>query len=237
MLAAIAASVLALGVGATDANSIVVRINGKATSLSLAGVAGGSQPGTAFAKCLVAGRILQISGPGSAAAATLLDGHSVAALVREFLETTTSSDPCTLGKAAYQPVRMVVNAPSTSPSTSSANPRKRGREVHVSFTSGTMTEEALRVASRPAPSEAARKSYREEPAPSQSGEQPANYRRGTVPVYDPLHPQPSTLPTVGATQTSGAVKIENSLPQRGVQPIDKQGPVQLITSTPPTIPR
>src|SRR5213593_4704450 len=89
MFAAIALSLVALGVGATDSNSIVVRIDGKETPITLAGVAGGSERGAAFAKCLVAGRVLHVKGPYSAATVTLLDDASVAAHVAEFLQTST----------------------------------------------------------------------------------------------------------------------------------------------------
>src|SRR5688572_19699604 len=103
MLAAIALSVIGLGVGANDSNSIVVRIDGKERRVTLAGVPAGSERGAAFAQCLVAGRVLRIKGPHSAATVTMLDDNSVGSHVEEFLQTSTTSDPCTIGKAAYQP--------------------------------------------------------------------------------------------------------------------------------------
>src|SRR5947209_5398749 len=121
MLAAIAASVIALGVGATDANKIIVRIDGKETPIVLAGVSGGSERGAAFTRCLVAGRVVRVSGPHGAAKVTMLDDSSVANHVAEFLQSSTTADPCTIGKAAYQ-------APAPA-----AKGKKAPREVHVSF--------------------------------------------------------------------------------------------------------
>ena len=91
-----------MGVGALDSNSIVVRIDGHESAFTLTGLDAGSQPATAFLKCLVAGRVLRVKGSSSAATAMLLDDTSVADHVKEFLQSRTSMDPCDLGKAAYQ---------------------------------------------------------------------------------------------------------------------------------------
>lgn len=91
-----------LGVGALDSNAIVVRIDGRESAFTLAGLQAGSQPATAFLKCLVAGRVLRVKGSSSAATAMLLDDTSVADHVNEFLQSKTSSDPCELGKATYK---------------------------------------------------------------------------------------------------------------------------------------
>ena len=91
-----------MGVGALDSNAIVVRIDGRESAFTLAGLQSGSQPATAFLKCLVAGRVIRVKGPSSAATAMLLDDTSVAAHVSEFLQSKTAMDPCELGKAAYK---------------------------------------------------------------------------------------------------------------------------------------
>src|SRR5690242_21903330 len=94
---------LGLGVGSIDSNSITVLIDGKPTKIVLAGVAAGDARGAEFTQCLVAGRVLRISGPHSAAHVTMLDNSSVSGHVEEFLQTKTGSDPCELGHAAYVP--------------------------------------------------------------------------------------------------------------------------------------
>ena len=93
---------VSLGVGALDSNTIVVRIDGKEQAVTLADAKAGSAPATAFLKCLVAGRVMRIKGPHSAATALLLDDTSVADHVNEFLQSKTAMDPCELGKAAYR---------------------------------------------------------------------------------------------------------------------------------------
>src|SRR5260370_18959020 len=93
---------VSLGVGALDSNTVVVRIDGKEQAVTLAGTKPGSAPATAFLKCLVAGRVMRIKGPHSAATALLLDDTSIADHVNEFLQSKTSMDPCELGKAAYR---------------------------------------------------------------------------------------------------------------------------------------
>lgn len=93
---------VAMGVGALDSNAIVVRSDGQESAITLTGLKPGSPPATAFLKCLVAGRVLRLKGPSSAATATLLDDTSVADHVNEFLQSKTSMDPCELGKATYK---------------------------------------------------------------------------------------------------------------------------------------
>lgn len=151
MFAAIALTV-ALGVGATDSNTIVVRIDGKETPVTLAGVNAGSERGAAFVKCLVAGRVVRIKGPRTAATATLLDDTSVGAHVNEFLQTGTATDPCAIGRAAYQGAPKTVPAPPVQRKSSSAAPAKKPvREVHVAFSSGNSSKDAYNVP-RPATS-------------------------------------------------------------------------------------
>ena len=93
---------IAMGVGALDSNAIVVRVEGKETSVTLAGVQPGSAPATAFLKCLVGGRVVRVKGARTAATVTMLDDTSVAEHVNEFLQSRTAMDPCALGKAAYR---------------------------------------------------------------------------------------------------------------------------------------
>jgi hypothetical protein len=93
---------VSLGVSALDSNTVVVRIDGKEQAVTLANTKPGSAPATAFLKCLVAGRVVRIKGPHSAATALLLDDTSIADHVNEFLQSKTSMDPCELGKAAYK---------------------------------------------------------------------------------------------------------------------------------------
>src|SRR5436190_10843400 len=103
LYAAAPAGEVALGLGATDSSLIVVRIDGKETNVRLAGAVAGNERGAEFLKCLVAGRVVRIRGSHSAATVMLLDDTNVAAHVAEFLQTSTASDPCTIGKGAYRP--------------------------------------------------------------------------------------------------------------------------------------
>jgi hypothetical protein len=102
LLAAAPPGQISLGVGALDSNAIVVRIDGKEQAVTLANTKPGSAHATAFLKCLVAGRVVRIKGPHSAATALLLDDTSIADHVNEFLQSRTAMDPCELGKAAYK---------------------------------------------------------------------------------------------------------------------------------------
>lgn len=227
MLAAIALSVIALGVGANDANSLVVRIDGKETRITLAGVDGGSERGAAFAKCLVAGRVLRIKGPHSAATVTLLDDSSVAAHVAEFLQTNTASDPCTIGKAAYQPAKP------SAPKTAAAQPapaKKPVREVHVSFSSGTQTKEDVRVREVPASTNEWGSSYRP-PAPAKPSDQPVIAPLPPAVTYQPPTIGTYTPPVVSATTVTPAPQAQPSLQPQGTQQIPQQGTTTVPTTT------
>ena len=175
---------LAMGVGANDSNSIIVRIDGKETRVILAGVAGGSERGATFAQCLVAGRVLRISGPHSAATATMLDDTAVAAHIAEFLQTQTTSDPCVLGKAAYQP-RAIHVAPAAAADLAPlpmVKKKKAVREVHVSFSGGEANKGALNLPpALPAPAQPYSPPAR--PAPQPAGPTYANPI--TVQTYTP----------------------------------------------------
>ena len=92
------AVLLGLGVGAKDANHIVVKVDGTDRVVDLKTNATGD-PAQKFLQCLVAGRVLKITKDH----VKLLDGNDVADHVREFMNSKTSADPCTLGKAVYTP--------------------------------------------------------------------------------------------------------------------------------------
>jgi hypothetical protein len=224
MLAAIALSVIALGVGANDSNSIVVRIDGKETRITLAGVAGGSERGAAFAQCLVAARVLRIKGPHSAATVTLLDDSSVAGHVVEFLQTNTTSDPCTIGKAAYQAKKPTVAAAHAPAPTA----KKPVREVHVAFSSGTQTKKDVRV---PPPTAASQwgVNYRRPAPASKPSDQPTISTPTTAGTYQPATAGTYTPPSVGATTVTPAPQAQPSLQQQGTQQLP-----QTTTTTVPT---
>jgi len=225
MLAAIALSVIALGVGATDSNSLVVRIDGKETRVTLAGVDGGSERGAAFAKCLVAGRVLRIKGPHSAATVTMLDDSSVASHVAEFLQTNTASDPCTIGKAAYQ---MTKKAPAAS---AKAPAKKPVREVHVSFSSGTQTKEGVRVPPPVVSNSEWGTNYRPAAPPSKPGDQPAITAPPTAGTYQPATAGTYTPPSVNATTVTPAPQAQPSLQQQGTQQLPQQTTTTIPTTT------
>lgn len=225
MLAAIALSVIALGVGANDSNSIVVRIDGKETRVILAGVAAGSERGAAFAQCLVAGRVLRIKGPHSAATVTLLDDSSVASHVAELLQTSTTSDPCALGKAAYQPK---PSAPKTAAAQPAKPAKKAVRQVHVSFSSGSQSKESVRVPPPVAKSEWS-SNYRPPAPPTKPSDQPVIATPPTAGTYQPPVAGTYTPPTVTTTTVTPAPPAQPSLQQQGTQQIP-----QTTTTTVPT---
>jgi|GEM_PF-2443888 len=92
------AVLLGLGVGAKDANHIVVKIDGTDRVIDLKADASGDAA-QKFLQCLVAGRVLKVSKDH----VKLLDGNDVADHLREFMSSKTSADPCALGKAVYTP--------------------------------------------------------------------------------------------------------------------------------------
>lgn len=94
-----AADVVALGIGATKANEVTVRIHGKATQVRLEGVPDASDAARQFLQCLIAGRVVHVD--VAKGRVTMLDGNSANDHVLEYLQTKTKIDPCQLGKAAY----------------------------------------------------------------------------------------------------------------------------------------
>ncbi|MEK6372387.1 MAG: hypothetical protein AABO58_06795 [Acidobacteriota bacterium] len=228
MFAAIALSVIALGVGANNSNSLIVRIDGKETRVTLAGVAAGSERGAAFANCLVAGRVLRIKGPHSAATATLLDDSSVAGHVAEFVQTNTTSDPCAIGKAAYQP-----KIPTTAPkAAATAQPAKKPvRQVHVSFATGTQPKEGVRVPPPPVTTGEWANTYRP-PAPRpKPSDQPVISQPPPAVTYQPPVAGTYTPPTVTATTVTPAPRAQPSLEQQGTQQLPQQGTTVVPTTT------
>jgi hypothetical protein len=90
------AVLLGLGVGAKDANHIVVKIDGTDRVVDLKANASGDAA-QKFLQCLVAGRVLKVSKDH----VKLLDDNDVTDHLREFMNSKTSADPCGLGKAVY----------------------------------------------------------------------------------------------------------------------------------------
>jgi hypothetical protein len=231
MLAAIALSVIALGVGAKDSNSIVVRIDGKETRVTLAGVPAGSERGAAFAQCLVAGRVLRIKGPHSAATVTMLDDSSVGGHVDEFLQTSTASDPCTIGKAAYQPKTSVPRTAAAAKS-APAPAKKKVREVHVSFSTGTQTKESVRVAAPPAASKSEwANTYRPAAPPAKPIDQPVISAPTPAGTSAPVTAGTYTPPTVTPVTVTPAPTAQPSLPQQGTQQLPQQTTTTVPTTT------
>jgi hypothetical protein len=220
---------LALGVGAADSNTIIVRIDGKETRVTLAGVNAGSERAAAFAQCLVAGRVLRVSGPHSAAKATLLDDTAVSAHIAEFLQTQTTSDPCALGKAAYQP-KTTYAAAAAAPLPAVTRKKKAVREVHVSFSSGgESSKNGLNMP--PAAANPLGASYRPPAPPSAPvpNNQPTYANPQPVQSYTP--PAAGTY-TPPATSTAPVTQVgtQQSLQQQGTQPMEQQ-PTETIPTT------
>ncbi len=205
---------IAMGVGATDSSSIIVRMDGKESPVTLAGVTSGSERGAAFLKRLVAGRVVRVNGPRSAATATLLDNTSVAGHVNDFLQTSTTSDPCTLGRAAYNvALPLVARRQSAAPAraTKAAKAAAPKREAHVSFAAGKSDPNNLSVkGSNPAVSAA----YTA-PAPTpKPANQPGAYNLPQATTYTPPQASPLTSLPQGAAQTlQGAAPPRATLPQ------------------------
>jgi hypothetical protein len=219
-----------MGVGAADSNTLIVRIDGKETRVTVAGVGAGSERGTAFAQCLVAGRVLRISGPHSAAKVTLLDDSAVSAHIAEFLQSQTSADPCTLGKAAYQPKMPRAGAPaSAAVAPLPAVTKKKPRVVHVSFAGGEMSKGSVQM---PAPSP-----YPVTPA--YTPQAPPAPTTSNQPTYaNPVTVQTYTPPTTGAyapqtVSTSSALPptTTQALPQQGTEPMQQTKTETIPTTT------
>ena len=221
---------LALGVGAVDSNSITVMLDGKPMRITLAGVAAGDARAAEFSQCLVAGRVLRISGPHSAAHVTLLDDTAVAAHIDEFLQTKTTSDPCMLGQAAYQP--KTLHATATAAKSVAPLPvvkKKAVREVHVSFSGGG--ESAKNGLNVPPPPPVAARPYtppaqavpQRVPEPAYQGQAPITVQTYTPPVAGAQTGITVTTATVGNAGTQ-------QLPQQGTEQLPQKPPETLPTS-------
>jgi hypothetical protein len=136
MAAAAPKGVIGLGVGAASSTEVIVKIDGKNTTVKLAGVNNGTYAAQAFLQCLVANRIVRVD--RAAGRVTMLDGSSVADHVAEFLQTKTTSDPCALGKAAYvpQPLSLATSVVVNPPGAGAEKAAPGKHEGHVSFGSG-----------------------------------------------------------------------------------------------------
>lgn len=183
LFAAAPRATVALGVGASSASEIIVKIDGKDTHVKLAGVpADGTYAGQAFLQCLVADRVVRVD--RGAGRVTMLDGTSVADHLAEFLQTRTQSDPCMLGKAAYVSVTpRVAAAPAAAPGEPVAlKPGLGGHEVHVSFASGE-----AKLPSTGAPSGAQQPQQPARPASKATPTGvPTNPHQGQIGIYQPL---------------------------------------------------
>jgi hypothetical protein len=114
------ADVVALGVGASKANEVIVRIAGQATNVRLEGVPDASDAARSFLQCLVAGRVVRVD--VAHGKVTLLDGNTANDHVLEYLQTKTQIDPCSLGKAAYVHGAATATTPvATTPAASPAD--------------------------------------------------------------------------------------------------------------------
>lgn len=91
-----------LGVNAPSPDSVVLKIDGRNQTFTVGGGAT-TKNAEAFLTCLVNDRVLKVVRKGGSAQLFMLDNSNVADLLREYLQSNTSTDPCTLGKAAYTP--------------------------------------------------------------------------------------------------------------------------------------
>jgi hypothetical protein len=209
--------IVALGVGANSPSEVVVKIDGRDVRLHLDGAKPSGNPAAeAFLRCLVAGRIVKVhKTSASAAKVTMLDGTAVADLVNEFLDTTTKIDPCTLGRAAYQPQYAHVTGDTSSPSTATGGkPAHATHEVHISYGSSS---------SKPAPPvlwpREADAPLRPQPLPRAKAEEvPTLASPQPMSTYQPGQARIGTPPTastttIGTSSTSTPPPTEPYTPQ------------------------
>jgi len=219
---------IALGVGASSSTEVVVKIDGKNTTVKLAGVNNGTYAGQAFLQCLVANRIVRVD--RAAGRVTMLDGSSVADHVAEFLQTKTTSDPCALGKAAYvsatPPLATSVTVAPPANANAAAAPSGK-REGHVSFATGTLTPDAVSVSPSSAKPQPGQRVAAPPPQPVSTGDQPMYRNAPTVGTYTPGGISTYTPAQAGTTnvQSTGTT----TLGQTGTV-----APPQTTTTTIPT---
>lgn len=195
---------IALGIGASSSSEVTVKINGKNTTVKLAGVNNGTYAGQAFLQCLVANRIVRVD--RAAGRVTMLDGSSVADHVAEFLQTKTTTDPCALGKAAYVSATPALATSVTVAPPANANAAGATGKGHVSFATGTLTPDAVAVSpsSHPQPGQ---RMVAPPPRPVPTGEQPM-YRTaptigtttpGSISTYTPTQAGTANVQSTGTT--------------------------------------
>ena len=220
-----------LGVGASSSTDVVVKINGKNTTVKLAGVNNGTYAGQAFLQCLVERRIVRVD--RAAGRVTMLDGTSVADHLAEFLQTRTQSDPCALGKAAYAPAApplasSVVVASPTEAGAAATKSGKPKREGHVSFgsTGAKMNPDAVKVS--PVTTPAGQPQVAGQPPPAKPAtDQPTVYRPPTVGTVQVPTGSTYTPPTSGTTTPPQGGTVQ-------VQPGQTYTPPQAGTTTIPS---
>jgi len=228
-----AASVVALGVGASSASEVVVKIDGKDTTVKLAGApAEGTYPAQAFLQCLVAERVMRVD--RASGRVMLLDGTSVADHLAEFLQTRTLSDPCMLGKAAYvHATPRTAAAPAAAPAATpiAVTPLKGAREGHVSFASGSSAVPTLGAA---APSPAQPKPATAAPASPYANVPPPLGQAARPGIYSPPTVGTTTLTPVGSQQSMGTVGTYTPQPaQTTTIPTTSTVPIITTSTQPP----
>jgi hypothetical protein len=211
LIAAAPKGTIALGVGAASSSEVIVKIAGKNVNVKLAGVNNGTYAGQAFLQCLVAQRIVRVD--RTAGRVTMLDGSSVADHVAEFLQTKTTTDPCALGKAAYvsQTPALATSVVVAPPANANATPATGKREGHVSFATGTLTPDAVKVpsSSQPQPSQ---RMVAPPPRPVPTGDQPMYRTAPTAGTYTPGSMSTYTPAQAGTTnvQSTGTTNVQSS---------------------------
>ena len=208
------AATVALGVGATSPNEVVVKIDGRDSHVRLDGVKPSGDPAAAtFLRCLVAGRVVRLQMKGSGTAkVTMLDGTGVSELVNEYLDTTTKIDPCSLGKAAYQPQPIHVDeAALVQPKTAKKGTALKPDTAHISYAPSTNQKP---VPFRMPPEVKFPERQAAPPPPPKPAEVPSIATPGTMSTYAPGRMQPDSPPTSSTTTvgTSSTATIGTAQP-------------------------
>jgi hypothetical protein len=218
------ATTVALGAGATSPNEVVVKVDGHETRLRLDGVKPSGDPAAAtFLRCLVTSRVVRFQKtPAGTAKVTMLDGSVVSELVNEFLDTPTTIDPCSLGKAAYRPQEIHVAAASSTPQTKKRATTKQKPEA--------ITDWVRHVSVASSPGKA--------PEPFRMPAAVTFPERQQQPIPGP---PPAERPTISAPETVGtytpgkaSVDTMQSVPITNVKTGTMASPPQAAPSTPPT---
>jgi hypothetical protein len=212
-----------LGMGAASGDSVVLKIDGRNTTLHL-GTGASTSAAESFLTCLVTDRVIRVERTGSAAKLLMLDKSNVADHLREFLQEKTSTDPCALGKAAYTPVLARLEPddagattarapmPATQPAPAEAK-KKLGRRTQAAapMANGDAVKVLGEAAPRVVPNSATQSggtAYRAATAPAASApqnpyQQPAQSTVPTMPVGAPtMGPTPTTMPATPPTTST-----------------------------------